>query len=102
MNTLYQQYSIELSTILILMKIITFKGNSKVFEAIDSPEGASKFLDDYTTVEKSILLKEGTQVMLLKNINVSLGLVNGARGVVEKFVNGMILCNNYLLFLILV
>lgn len=45
-------------------------------------------LDECTPVAKSITLKVGCQVMLLKNINISLGLVNGARGIVEKFTNG--------------
>ncbi|XP_014284591.1 ATP-dependent DNA helicase PIF1 [Halyomorpha halys] len=69
-------------------KLKSLPGNSRVFEATDSPDGVTKTLDDCTAVEKQIFLKEGAQVMLLKNINVSSGLVNGARGVVQKFVNG--------------
>jgi PIF1 helicase. len=45
----------------------------------------SKTLNDQTPVSRVLVLKEGAQVMLLKNINVGSGLVNGARGFVLKF-----------------
>lgn len=61
-------------------------GEGKPFEAEDSSPAARKILDDQTPVEKSIILKTGAQVMLLKNINIGKGLVNGARGVITKFV----------------
>ncbi|XP_039298062.1 ATP-dependent DNA helicase PIF1-like [Nilaparvata lugens] len=64
-------------------------GESKDFEASDSDKGNSKILDEYTPVENTISLKVGAQVMLVKNINVSKGLVNGARGVVTKFSSGL-------------
>ncbi|RZF34050.1 hypothetical protein LSTR_LSTR013759 [Laodelphax striatellus] len=64
-------------------------GEAKDFEASDSDKGNSKILDEYTPVEKTISLKVGAQVMLVKNINVSKGLVNGARGVVTKFSSGL-------------
>jgi len=61
------------------------QGDEKRFTAADSDTGLAKFLDSHTPVESLITLKVGAQVMLLKNLNVSSGLVNGARGRVEKF-----------------
>lgn len=55
------------------------------FVAADSDPKLKKFLDNHTPVEHTITLKVGAQVMLLKNLKVSAGLVNGARGRVEKF-----------------
>ncbi|XP_075210189.1 pif1 DNA helicase [Lycorma delicatula] len=65
------------------------KEEPKEFEAVDNGSGNSKMLDELTPVPKKIVLKVGAQVMLLKNINVAKGLVNGARGVLTKFVNGL-------------
>ncbi|XP_050436125.1 ATP-dependent DNA helicase PIF1 [Adelges cooleyi] len=64
-------------------KLSDLPGEESKFEAFDS--GLTKMLDDLTPVLKTIVLKPGAQVMLVKNINVSTGLVNGARGVVQKF-----------------
>jgi len=64
-------------------KILDLPGKEYKFEAFDS--GPTKTLDDHTPVAKSFILKAGAQVMLLKNISVSAGLVNGARGVVKDF-----------------
>ncbi|KAF6207800.1 hypothetical protein GE061_016248 [Apolygus lucorum] len=63
-------------------------GESKTYSAVDEPPNASKTLDDCTPVESSLTLKIGAQVMLLKNVSVSQGLVNGARGVIAKFEKG--------------
>ena len=38
-----------------------------------------------TPVASSLKLRVGAQVMLMKNINVIEGMVNGARGVVTSF-----------------
>lgn len=61
-------------------------------------------MDDYSkllneAIPKSLVFKVGAQVMLKKNLDLDLGLVNGSRGVVTelsdasvtvKFVNGMV------------
>lgn len=64
-------------------KLFDLPGKEFKFEAFDS--GLTKTLNDHTPVEKVFILKAGAQVMLLKNISISAGLVNGARGVVKSF-----------------
>lgn len=64
-------------------ELFKLPGKEYKFEAFDS--GPHKTLDDLTPVAKTIILKPGAQVMLLKNISISTGLVNGARGVVKCF-----------------
>nr|XP_034178107.1 ATP-dependent DNA helicase PIF1 [Osmia lignaria] len=65
------------------------KGESKVYVAQDSDQSMVTTLNKQLTVPNKLILKVGAQVMLLKNINVSKGLVNGARGVVTEFVDNM-------------
>ena len=62
---------------------------SRTFEASDSDPNLASYIDQHCPVEKQIELKEGAQVMLAKNLNVDVGLVNGARGVVIGFEAGM-------------
>ncbi|XP_049853032.1 ATP-dependent DNA helicase PIF1 [Schistocerca gregaria] len=66
-------------------KMAELPGETKRFAAVDSDPYISKQLDQQTPVASVIELKIGAQVMLMKNLNVSEGLVNGARGVVTKF-----------------
>ncbi|XP_069948280.1 ATP-dependent DNA helicase PIF1 isoform X2 [Cherax quadricarinatus] len=60
-------------------------GNAQVFQSIDSDPSLSSLLDSQTPVVAKLILKVGTQVMLMKNLDVGRGLVNGARGVVTGF-----------------
>ncbi|XP_040564376.1 ATP-dependent DNA helicase PIF1 [Lepeophtheirus salmonis] len=62
------------------LELKKLKNPSRIFKAIDTGSSAALSL-----VEKEIELKIGAQVMLTKNISVSEGLVNGARGVVTQF-----------------
>ncbi|KAJ8945724.1 hypothetical protein NQ314_009086 [Rhamnusium bicolor] len=70
-------------------KLKALQGELQVFEAQDSIPGTTKQLDQQTPVPSRLELKIGAQVMLLKNINVASGLVNGARGVVKEFRQGL-------------
>ncbi|XP_058788734.1 ATP-dependent DNA helicase PIF1 [Phymastichus coffea] len=60
-------------------------GALKVYNAQDSDQSMTKSLDQQLPVPGKLVLKVGAQVMLLKNLNINAGLVNGARGVVIKF-----------------
>lgn len=62
---------------------------TKLFEAQDSDLASAKQLDSQVLAPGKLELKIGAQIMLLKNINVADGLVNGARGIVKEFVNGI-------------
>ncbi|XP_017363612.1 ATP-dependent DNA helicase PIF1 isoform X1 [Cebus imitator] len=55
------------------------------FEAVDSNPELASTLDAQCPVNQLLQLKLGAQVMLVKNLSVSRGLVNGARGVVVGF-----------------
>ncbi|KAK2583374.1 hypothetical protein KPH14_009365 [Odynerus spinipes] len=65
------------------------KGETKTYTAQDSDQMMSKTLDQQLPVPGKLVLKVGAQVMLMKNINISNGLVNGARGIVIKFVDDL-------------
>uniref|UniRef100_A0A8B9VAC2 ATP-dependent DNA helicase PIF1 n=1 Tax=Anas zonorhyncha TaxID=75864 RepID=A0A8B9VAC2_9AVES len=60
-------------------------GEVHTFEALDSDPMLVKLIDAQCPVGSKIALKVGAQVMLAKNLDVSQGLVNGARGVVVGF-----------------
>ncbi|NXS58987.1 PIF1 helicase, partial [Brachypteracias leptosomus] len=60
-------------------------GEVHMFEALDSDPMLVKLIDAQCPVGGRVELKVGAQVMLAKNLDVSQGLVNGARGVVVGF-----------------
>lgn len=70
-------------------KLESLPGETKIYEAQDSDKVYTKQLDSQTPVPSKLILKVGAQVMLLKNINIATGLVNGARGVVTNFKDGL-------------
>ena len=70
-------------------KLEALSGEKFVFTAEDSDPHLGKQIDQRTTVPQKLELKVGAQVMLLKNISLATGLVNGARGVVKSFHDGL-------------
>ncbi|XP_055359820.1 ATP-dependent DNA helicase PIF1 isoform X2 [Betta splendens] len=66
-------------------KLQQLPGAVRVFEALDSDPALVKTIDSHSPVSRLLQLKVGAQVMLTKNLDVSRGLVNGARGVVVAF-----------------
>ncbi|XP_076982767.1 ATP-dependent DNA helicase PIF1 [Tamandua tetradactyla] len=60
-------------------------GEVHSFEAVDSDPDQARTLDAQCPASRQLQLKLGAQVMLVKNLAVSRGLVNGARGVVVGF-----------------
>ncbi|XP_037959629.1 ATP-dependent DNA helicase PIF1 [Teleopsis dalmanni] len=70
-------------------KLENLSGEKILFRAEDSDASMSKQLDSQVQAPSQLYLKLNAQVMLLKNINVNTGLVNGARGVVIRIEKGI-------------
>ncbi|XP_046397469.1 ATP-dependent DNA helicase PIF1 [Ischnura elegans] len=66
-------------------RLMELPGEGRTFSALDSDPQLASFLDRATPVVGELVLKVGAQVMLMKNLDVGKGLVNGARGVITKF-----------------
>lgn len=65
-------------------KLENLQGDKILFKADDSDASMTKQMDQQVQAPSQLYLKVNAQVMLLKNINISNGLVNGARGVVVR------------------
>lgn len=70
-------------------KLDNLPGEKIIFRAEDSDANLKKQLDAQVQAPFELNLKINAQVMLLKNINISSGLVNGARGVVTAIERGL-------------
>lgn len=70
-------------------KLNNLEGPEKIFTAQDSDTYCTKQLDQQVPAPGRLALKIGAQIMLLKNISISDGLVNGARGIVVNYVDGV-------------
>ncbi|CAH8510966.1 unnamed protein product [Schistosoma rodhaini] len=70
-------------------KLSELPGSCKVYRSQDNGvgKGISTTIDSSCPAPSVLNLKVGAQVMLLRNLDTSRGLVNGARGVVEKINN---------------
>ncbi|KAH8385358.1 hypothetical protein KR200_002527 [Drosophila serrata] len=65
-------------------KLENLQGDKILFKADDSDASMTKQMDQQVQAPSQLYLKVNAQVMLLKNINIANGLVNGARGVVVR------------------
>lgn len=70
-------------------KLENLSGEKVLFKAEDSDPTMTKQLDSQVRAPSQLYLKINAQVMLLKNINIAAGLVNGARGVVVRIEKGL-------------
>ena len=67
------------------VKLSELPGEQRDYEAADSDTSNTEHIDSVCPAVNSLGLKVGAQVMLIRNLDVSHGLVNGARGVVTGF-----------------
>jgi len=67
------------------VKLSQLPGEQRDYEASDSETSNTVHIDSTCPAVSSLGLKVGAQVMLIRNLDVLHGLVNGARGVVTGF-----------------
>jgi ATP-dependent DNA helicase PIF1 len=98
-TTLYpKRKNVEETNATELFKLINSGCRTQVYKCQDScvkgsvstspTESQVEILDKCTCVPKEITLAVGAQVMLIKNLDFELGLVNGSRGVITDFTPG--------------
>ena len=82
-----------------VLKLSELPGEQHDYDANDSDPSMKEHIDNVCPAVKCLGLKVGAQVMLIRNMDVSQGLVNGARGVVTGFSGsgkGCYMFGNYL------
>ena len=82
-----------------VLKLSELPGEQRDYDANDSDPSMKKNTDNMCPAVNCLGLKVGAQVMLIRNMDVSQGLVNGARGVVTGFSGtgkGLVLSLRYL------
>lgn len=68
-----------------MLKLSELPGEQHDYDASDSDPSMRENIDNMCPAVSSLGLKVGAQVMLIRNMDVLHGLVNGARGVVTAF-----------------
>ena len=68
-----------------ILKLSELSGKQHDYDATDSDPSMREHINNVCPAVYSLGLKVGAQVMLIRNMDVSHGLVNGARGVVTGF-----------------
>ncbi len=74
--------------VVIILFFVFFLAEAVVHKSIDSESGHRTILNTLCPAKDEIVLKIGAQVMLVKNLDVNNGLVNGSRGIVVGFTDG--------------
>ena len=68
-----------------VQKLSELPGEQHDYDATDSEPSMQEHIDNICPAVHSLGLKVGAQVMLIRNMDMLHGLVNGARGVITGF-----------------